>query len=76
MIETAPDKDLRRQLGDLIKRERVRMELSHREVADRCGTSAAQVKEWEDGRSVPSGREWAREARQLAERGDMPAETR
>jgi transcriptional regulator with XRE-family HTH domain len=59
-IEPTPDKPAWTQLGDLIKRERVRMELSHRDVAERCGAGTAQVAAWEAGRAIIDPRSWAR----------------
>jgi transcriptional regulator with XRE-family HTH domain len=60
MIVPVPDKDPRRQLGELIQRARVARESSHRDVAQHCGVPQSQVKEWEDGEDVPRGNVWAR----------------
>jgi DNA-binding XRE family transcriptional regulator len=55
-----PDKDARRQFGELLQRARVHMELTHHDLADWCGVNQAVYKSWEAGDEVPKGREWAR----------------
>lgn len=55
-----PDKDPRRQLGELIQRARVELGLSHRDVGDSCGATADRVRAWEAGEDAPRGRQWPR----------------
>lgn len=59
-IALVPNVDPRAQLGDLIKRCRIELNFSHRDVGRRAGASADEVRDWESGEAVPNGRHWAR----------------
>jgi len=60
MLQPLPDKDARRQLGELVKRARAARGLAHRDVAERCGVDVETFRAWEEGERVPRGRQWAR----------------
>lgn len=55
-----PDKDARKQLGELLRRCRVEFNLSLNDVARRAGASYDDVKAWEEGDAVPRGKQWPR----------------
>lgn len=57
------------EFGDIIRRLRIRAELSQQDLADRLNVSFSTVNRWENGRATPSSLAWDQVRRMVREYG-------